>query len=867
MAKAIIIDGNSLLFRAYYATAYGPNPNILRNNEGIPTNAIFAFGNMLNKILVSLKEGDIIFVGFDTDKKTFRHKEDSDYKANRKPCPDDLKIQMPLVREMLKALNVFIYEKEGYEADDICGTFAKRAAKEGYKVDIYTSDKDYLQLIDEKITINLLKVGMSNILAMDEAKMEEMYGFKPLQIIDYKALRGDSSDNLPGIPGIGEKTAVKLIQEYQSFDEIIKNANEIGGKVGKSLLENEKMGRLCYHLAQIDINVEMPFDVKDAIYEGYDFLRINDFCNKFELKQFLNKLPNKLAKNQGENIDFSYETINETKSVKIGDKIGIALDIEPGNYNNSQIYGIAIINETNNYYINIDNALKDENLKNILKNENIHKYCYNYKAIKVALSHLNIDIEGLEYDALLAAYILDTSLKGDAESTLRYFGYNIQTNKDESLSLFDNSNPERAVKIAYSSFHSAPKAYAEIEKLGCLKLYKEVDIPLASVLSEMEIEGFPLDIDTLKDIGTTFQQKLDETKEHIYYLAGEKFNIDSPKQVAEILFDKLKLADKDKKMSTSVDVLKELVNTHPIVSAILEYRKYAKLMSTYVTSLINHVYPDGKIHALFNQALTTTGRLSSSEPNLQNISIRDEEGKLIRKAFFYKEDEYSILSLDYSQIELRILASLAKCKPLQEVFLHGKDIHKSTASKIFHTTNVSKEQRRQAKAVNFGIIYGISTWGLADQIHCSNKEAKNIIDSFYLAYPEVGEYFSSLVKDVEKNGYVTTLLGRRRYLREVSDSNYQAREFARRAAMNAPIQGTAADLIKVAMIKINNALKEKHLETKMILQIHDELLFKVKEDEKEIVFSLIKEIMEHALDLGVKLEVDGGFGHSWYDAK
>ena len=866
MNKAIVIDGNSLLFRAYYATSYGPNPSIMRNKEGVPTNAIFAFANMLNKILLTLKEGDAIFVGFDTDKKTFRHEEDKDYKANRKECPPELKIQMPLARQLLKALNIFTYEKEGFEADDICGTYAKMAGKEGYKVLIYTSDKDYLQLIDENITVNLLKVGLSNMVIMDEAKMEEIYGFKPMQIIDYKALRGDSSDNLPGIPGIGEKGAIKLIKEYQSFDNIVKNASQIGGKVGQSLLENEKLGRMCYHLAMIDTHVEMPFTIKDTIYEGYEFENINKFCIQFELKQFLNRLPNNLAKSSEEK-ELTYQKISTIKGLIISDDIGLALDIEPGNYNNSTIYGIGLTVNDENFYIDIEDAKKDEALKDILKNEKIHKYCYDFKAIKVALSHLNIELNGLYFDTLLAIYILDTSLKGDATSTFRYFGFNLDNGGENELSLFDNSNPLRTIKISNYSLKISNKAFSEIEKLGCLTLYKDVDLELANVLSEMEIEGFPLNVTVLQEIGKNFEQSLENAKESVYALAGEKFNIDSPKQVKEILFEKLKIAPKDKYNSTSVDVLKELKNVHPIVEAILQYRKYAKLMSTYVTSLINHVYKDGKIHALFNQALTTTGRLSSSEPNLQNISVRDEEGKLIRKAFFYDDEKYSILSLDYSQIELRILASLSNCKALQEVFLEGKDIHASTASKIFHTNNVTSEERRRAKAVNFGIIYGISSWGLAEQISCSNKEAKNIIDSFYLAYPEVSQYFEKITKDASKNGYVTTLLGRRRYLRELSDSNYQVREFARRAAMNAPIQGTAADLIKIAMIKVNKALKEKNLKSKMILQIHDELLFKVLDEEKEIVYPLVKNIMENALELNVKLEVDGGYGRSFYDCK
>lgn len=867
MAKAYVVDGNSLLFRAYYATAYGPNPTIMRTKEGIPTNAVFAFANMLNKILLQLKEGDTLFVGFDTGKKTFRHEEDKDYKANRKECPEDLKTQMPIVRELLKSLNIHTYEKEGYEADDLCGTYAKQAGEEGYNVFIYTSDKDYLQLIDKRITINLIKTGMSNIVIMNDKTMPELYGFEPLQIIDYKGLRGDSSDNLPGIPGIGEKTAVKLIQEYGSFEKILEAAPTMKNKVGENIVNNQELGKMSYRLATIDIHVDMPFKVEDTIYEGYDFNSINAFCNKYELKQFLNRLPNNLQKSETKETEIEFKEIESFKNIAIEKEIGISLDIEPGNYNKSQIYGFGIATKQNNYYIRLENAKNDETFKDILKDQSYKKYCFDYKSIKVALSHEGFEINGLTFDALLAIYILDTSLNGDVESTMRFFGYNIASNKDDSLSLFDNSDPLRACKVAYATIKCANKAISDIEKLGCLKLYNEVDIKLCDVLADMEIEGFPMDVSKLEEMGETFKINLKNAQDAVYKLAGEEFNIDSPKQVGEILFNKLAMKPFSKKTSTSVEVLKEIADQHPIVPAILLYRKYAKLLSTYVTSLISQVYPDGKIHALFNQALTATGRLSSSEPNLQNISVRDEEGKLIRKAFYYPDNNYSILSLDYSQIELRILASLSNCKSLQEVFRSGQDIHASTASKVFNSPNPTSEERRRAKAVNFGIIYGISDWGLAEQIGTSPKKAKDMIDAFYNAYPEIGIYFQGVSSQVMKDGYVTTLLGRRRYLREIHDSNYQVREFARRAAMNAPIQGTAADLIKIAMIKVNEALKEKKLKTKMILQIHDELLFKVPNDEKDIAFNLIKDIMENALELNVNLEVDGGFGRTWYDCK
>ena len=867
MSKIYIVDGNSLLFRAYFATAAMQGDNIMRAHDGTPTNGVFAFSNMINKILQNMKQGDSIFVGFDTGKATFRHKEDENYKANRKPCPEDLKIQMPLARSFLKAMGIFWFEKEGFEADDLCGTVAKLASKEGREVQIYTSDKDFLQLIDKNITVNLIKTGMSNVDVMNETTMPKKFGFLPLQIIDYKGLRGDSSDNLPGIPGVGDVTAVKLIQEYGSFEAIVEAAKTMTSKVGKSIVENQELGRHCYEMAKIETEVEIPFDLNDIIYQGYEFSKINDFCSSLDMKQLLNRLPQTFKKASLEDLDeIKYEEIESFDNVNFSDEIAIALDIEPGNYHNAIVYGLSIFTGEKLYYIREENFRNSEKLSEILKNKDIKKYCYDYKAIKVALSHLDYEINGLYFDVLLAAYLLDSTLDNNAEQIMNYLGFDI-SKKAENLSLFDNSNPERTSKLALCSKKVSNKCFSELEEMGCKKLYEEVEIPLASVLAEIEIEGFPLHEEVLTKMGNNFKVNLNNIKTRIYEMAGEEFNIDSPKQVGEILYNKLHLADPSKGMSTSIDAMKYMLDKHPIVSEILLYRKYAKLISTYVDGLINHIHGDGKIHAIFNQALTQTGRLSSSEPNLQNISVKDEEGKLIRKAFFYNEEDISILSLDYSQIELRILASLADCKSLQQVFESGEDIHLATAKKVFHTENPTALDRRKAKAVNFGIIYGISDFGLAEQVGCSRKEAKEIINSFYEAYPEISEYFRKITEEVNEKSYVSTLFGRKRFLREIHDANYQVREFARRAAMNAPIQGTAADLIKIAMIQVNNALKEKKLESKIICQIHDELLLKVPSKEKEIVFELVKNIMEHAIKLSVKLEVDGGFGRTWYDCK
>lgn len=867
MPKITIIDGNSLLFRAYFATAY-PGVEIMRNQDGIPTNAIFAFSNMINKIVAGLKKGEGIIVAFDAAKHNFRHDQLETYKANRKPAPEDLVTQFPIAREFLKSFGIFQFEEEGFEGDDIAGTIAKKAEKEGYDVLIYTSDRDFLQLVTDKISVNIIKKGLSDVVLMTPNKVKEDYGFEPKQIIDYKGLRGDSSDNLPGIPGVGDKTAVKLIQEYGSFDNIIANVDEIKGKVGEAIKENQEIGRISRDLAIIKTNIELPFDVNDTIYNGYSFKSINEFCQKYGLKQFMNKLDAKWKISDDAKEIIELENVTTFKDIDLPKEIGVALDFDtPEDYYHSEIYGIAISTKEKSYYIDIESALKDSYLKDILANSSIKKASYDYKAIKVALSNLGIEINGLSFDILIASYLLDSSLKNDPESVFHFYGIDLSDNKEEDISLFTSDNPLKTAEIAHYSLTLSSRAKAELVKISTLDLYNRLELPLVDTLANMEIEGFPLDTKILDELGAEYKKKINELSEEIYELAGEKFNISSPKQIGEILYGKLGLPA-GKKNSTSVDSLKDLVDKHPIVEKILEYRKYFKLVSTYIDGLKPHVNKDGKIHASFNQALTQTGRLSSSNPNLQNISVRDEEGKNIRKAFHYPNNEYQILSLDYSQIELRILAHLSNCPGLKAVFESGEDIHSATAKKVFKLEGEPTSlQRRKAKAVNFGIIYGISDWGLSEQLEIPVFEAREIINSFYEAFPEVADFFRKIIDNALKDGYVSTMHGRRRYLRELHDSNYQVREFAKRAAMNAPIQGSAADLIKIAMIEVEKALKESGLKSKMVLQIHDELIFKVPNEEKDAVYNLVKEKMTNALSLSVPLEVDGGFGYSWYEAK
>lgn len=867
MNKLTIIDGNSLLFRAYFATAY-PGVEIMRNQEGIPTNAIFAFSNMINKIISGLKEGEGIIVAFDAAKHNFRHDALETYKANRKPAPEDLVTQFPIARDFLRSFGIFQFEEEGFEGDDIAGTIAKKAESLGIDVEIYTSDRDFLQLVSDKVTVQIIRKGLSDVVRMTPEVVKETFGFSPIQIIDYKGLRGDSSDNLPGIPGIGEKTAVKLLEEYGSFDEIIAHASEIKGKVGEAITANAEIGRISRDLAIIKTDIELPFTVDDTVYNGYSFKVINEFCQKYGLKQFLNKVSPKWKLSGEASQIIEPEIVSSFKDIDLGNEIGIALDYEDeDDYFNSVIFGIAISTKEKHYYINVDDAKNDKYLLDLLSNKDIKKYCYDYKAIKVNLAKQGIKIDGLEFDMLIATYLIDTSVKNKVEPVLNVYGIDISDNKDD-VSLFTNENPTRTAQISFYAIQLAGRIKAELVKISALDLYNNLELPLVNVLADMEIEGFPLDVKELDKMGDEWKEKLKVLEKEVFELAGEEFNVASPKQLGEILFTKLGLPAK-KKGSTSFDNLKELVDLHPIVPKIIEYRKYAKLISTYVEGLKTHIYKDKKIHATFNQALTQTGRLSSSNPNLQNISIRDEDGKMIRKAFYYEDENYEILSLDYSQIELRILAHLSNCVNLKNIFMDpNNDIHTATAKKIFHIEGEPNAlQRRKAKAVNFGIIYGISDWGLADQLDISVKESKEIINSFYETFPEVNDFFRGVVDNAMKDGYVSTMLGRRRYLRELHDSNYQVREFAKRAAMNAPIQGSAADLIKVAMINVDKKLKEGHYQTKMVLQIHDELIFKVPKEEKEKVYELIQHEMTHAMNLSVPLEVDGGFGKSWYDCK
>lgn len=860
--KLYVIDGNSLLFRAYFATSF--TGNIMRTKDGFPTNAIFGFSNMINKILSSLDDDDRIIVCFDTGHKTFRHQEYPEYKAQRKETDKDLILQIPIARTLLKAMGVFYYEQDGYEADDIAGSVAKFASSKNIKTYCFTSDKDYLQLIDDNIHIKMVKKGLTDIEEIDRQGLLDKMGLTPDQIRDYKGLMGDPSDNLKGIPGVGEKTAVKLLNQYTTLENIIEEMKSQNSKLAQKICENASQGMMCKHLATIITDMKLPFTLDDLRYDGYDYNELSNFYTKYECFSLLKKLkPTDKQKNYNSEDAITLDVIEVSKFKEIPNPKFFILDCDNSNYHTCPINGIYFSSQGNCYFFS-RSKFNDPDFISFMENPDKEKYTYDFKRVKVALSRFNINVQGLKFDLFLAAYLINPSLSNDPISIYGYFGINLLL-KDNCSLLEDNYFD----KMAYYLEKLYPTIEKKLSEIDNTELFYEIEIPLCNILSEMEIEGFPLNEDVLKSINDEYQQKLDEIQRKIYDYAGYEFNIASPKQVANLLFNVLKLPS-NKKESTSIEVLNYLKDQHLIVPLLIEHRKYSKIISTYTQGLLNYLFPDKKIHTIFNQALTQTGRLSSSDPNLQNISTRNEEGKAVRKAFFYDDDENYLLSLDYSQVELRVLSSMCHCEELINIFNENGDIHSATAMKVFNVTKeqLTPELRRKAKAVNFGIVYGISDWGLSEQISTSAKEAKEIISSFYEHYPEIKNYFNEVIEKAKQQGYCTTLYNRRRPIPELASDNFQTREFGKRVAMNAPIQGTAADIMKICMIKVDKFLKENNYKTKIILQIHDELIFKVPKEEKDFIPKILKNIMENCVDnLDVKLEVDGSLAKTWYECK
>ena len=857
MDKIILVDGNNLLFRSYYATAY--NGNFMKNSKNFPTNALFGFTNMMNKIVLEEKPNYII-VAFDKGK-TFRHDKYTDYKAGRIAMPEELKLQFPIAKQLLDAMGIKSYEIDNYEADDIIGTFAKYCdIDSNYQGLIISSDKDLLQLISNEVEIKLLK--QKDYIRYNKKSFEEEYGIEPINVVDLKSLMGDPSDNIPGVSGIGEKTALKLLQEYKTLDNLYNNIDDIKGKIHDKLINDKDSAYMSYDLATIYRDVPLEINLNDIKYLGNDNKKLNKLYEELEFFSFIRKSDEvEVHKSIEVNI------VKNIEEVKINGGCAIYIENDNSNYHKANTIGMAVVNKDASYFIPYELITNDLNL---LK-DNI-KYTYDIKKTYVTLKRKGIDISNLNFDTMLAAYLLDYNIKDDVAYLAHEFDYDIAFH--ETLFKKETADIET---IAYNAIMKAEFIYQTkdlfIQKLESEELYElftDIEVPLTYVLGDMEYAGIHINIDTLKEMGIKISDRVTEISEEIYSLVGTKFNISSTKELGNILFETLELKHGKKGKngySTAIDVLEKLRGTHPIIELIIEYRMLTKLYSTYIEGLSN-IAINGKIHTIYNQALTRTGRLSSIEPNLQNIPIRNETGRLIRKAFVPSKDSI-IVSADYSQIELRILAHMSNVESLIEAFNNDEDIHTKTACDIFkiNKEEVTKRQRRIAKAVNFGIVYGISGFGLSENLDIPVNEAKKFIDTYLQTYPGVSEYMEETIKKAYELGYVKTLLNRKRNIQELKNTNYMIRRQGERIALNTPIQGTSADIIKKAMIEISELFKANNIKSKMILQVHDELVFDVLLEELDKVKNIIQDVMENTFTLRVPLKVDINDGTDWYEVK
>ena len=855
MKKIILVDGNNLLFRSYYATAY--NGNFMNNSKGFPTNAIFGFVNMINKI-VKEENPEYMIVAFDKGK-TFRHEEYEGYKDGRVETPKELKMQFPVAKQILGAMGIKYYEIDNYEADDIIGTFSEYCNKEDeYIGTIISSDKDLLQLISPDVDIKLLK--QKDYIRYNEQSFKEEWGIDPINIIDLKALMGDASDNIPGVKGVGEKTALKLLHEYKTLDGIYENLDNIKGKLREKLEADKDNAYYSYHLATIVKDVEMDIDINDIKYKGENTEELNKIYEDLEFFSMLKK--NKKTEKQ----EVQVQIIDDINQIDIEGEVATYLEVFGTNYHKSPIIGMGVYNSKVSYYIPLE--ILKQKPKFLIQNK---KYTYDLKKMLVALKWQNIEIDNVIFDTMIAGSLLDYNMKDDIAYLANQLDENIEPyentyGKQSHLTMPDiNTIAKDCVNKARFIWDTKEFFEDKIKQEDIEYLFNEIEMPLAIVLADMEFTGVNVDSAVLKEMGEDIKKKIEQTEKEIYELADEEFNISSPKQLGEILFGKLNLPNK-KKNSTAIDVLNKLKGKHPIIELIIEYRKLTKVYNTYIEGLLNEI-KDGKIHTIYTQNLTRTGRLSSVEPNLQNIPIRDELGRNIRKAFV-PTYEY-IYGADYSQIELRILAHMADVKALQNAFIEGKDIHAKTASDIFKVAEeeVTPNMRRVSKAVNFGIIYGISGFGLSENIGISPKEANQFIENYFEAYPGIKDYMDNTIKEAKEKGYVKTMFNRKRNIPELNNTVYTIRQSGERIALNTPVQGTAADIIKLAMVKVYKALKENNLKSKMIIQVHDELVFDIYKDELEKISQIVPEIMDNVYELKVPLKVSANYGKNWYEAK
>lgn len=866
MKKLLILDSNSILNRAFYGVRY------LSAKDGTPTNAIYGFLNILLK-LIKEQEPDYICAAFDVKAPTFRHKQYEGYKAQRKPMPEGLAAQMPLAKDVLRAMGVTILEKEGYEADDIIGTVARLCEESEISCFIATGDKDDLQLASDKtkVILTVTKSGYNETIIYDDKAVKEKYHVTPTEFIDVKALMGDPSDNIPGVKGVGEKTAMSLIEKHHSIEYIYENIDGIGlkGAMLQKMKDGREMAFMSKELATINRNTPIEFNAEECVFDGFENNgELYEILKRLELNSIIKKLDLSGGDNVKENEDifkdFSYQVGD--KNMISGDKVTVVLDFDGDNISS------AAVGAGNNAVV----LNEQDDIKELLEDDSIAKVMFDVKEAIVKLNG-RIDIKNISDDTAIAAYLVDPAKNEYTIEKLasEYFGTVIEKPEVKQLSLLDDVETDRSeylAKCAVALGVLNDRIGDKIKENGQEKLYQEVELPLVTVLAHLEINGFLVDDNQLKEFADKLGEKIDALTNEIYMLAGEEFNINSPKQLGVILFEKLELKPVKKTKTgyaTNADVLEKLRDKHPIVNFIMEYRQLAKLKSTYCDGLTAVVNPNThRIHSVFTQTVTVTGRLSSTEPNLQNIPTRTELGREIRKMFVAK-DGYVLVDADYSQIELRVLAHIANDETMINAFRNNEDIHAVTASQVLGIPleDVTKEQRSSAKAVNFGIVYGIGEFSLAQDLHISVKEAKAYIESYLEKYHGVRNYMESIKEQAKKDGYVKTMLNRIRYIPELKSPNYNIRQFGERVALNTPIQGTAADIIKLAMVRVDNRLINEGLKSKLILQVHDELIVEAHKDEVDKVKQILSEEMQGAMELNVPLKVDMSTGHSWYDAK
>ena len=845
MKKVVLVDGNNLMFRSYFATLY--SGSTLRNKKGFPTNAIYGFVNMINKI-ISEEKPMYMAVAFDIGK-TFRHEKYDYYKGKRDNTPDELKEQFPIAKQILTAMNIKYFELQGYEADDIIGTFSKKCEQDDdFKALIVSSDKDLLQLITDQTEVKLLKT--KDYIRMDYKAFYDTYGIEPIKMIDLKALMGDASDNIPGVKGIGEKTALKLLTTYGSLSSIYEHIDEIKGSVKDKLIQDKDNAYMSYNIATIYKDVPLNVELEELAYIPKDKNELYKIYNELEFYSLIKESNNKEENsNNIENINY----INKSKQEINDDIISLYIDLDNNNYHNANILGFAIYNNSVSSYIPYT---KDTDLSFL--NKKI--YTYDYKRLYVSLKKNNLTIPTCLFDTMIGAYLVNYNIKDDISYLAKQMGYEIDNSSKE------NSEIDKA-KFVYDTYNTLMDM---MQKENVMTLYNDIEFPLVTVLAKMEMNGIKVKKEVLFEMKDEILKRIEEVSQIIYNMAGVEFNISSPKQLGDILFEKLGLphAKKNKTgYSTDISVLEKL-RDYPIVEYIIEYRTLYKLYTTYIEGILNSISYDGKIHTIYTQTVARTGRLSSIEPNLQNIPIRYELGRLIRKAFV-PLDNSILMSCDYSQIELRVFAHLSKVPELVMAFVNDMDIHTKTAMDIFHVKEeeVTKDMRRKAKAVNFGILYGISSYGLSEDLNIKPKEAKEFINKYFETYPGVKEYMDKEIEEAKKNGYVKTIMNRKRIIEELHSTNHVVRSMGERMALNTPIQGSSADILKMAMIKIDKYFEDNNIKSTMLLQVHDELIFNVIKEEEEEVRKIVSNIMENIIKLDVPLKVSIEEGNNWYEAK